>query len=140
MIGTAVATRVRRTASCAARAAWASGRDSSRRALLAVAVVAMLFGASRAARSGPCTTEIDQLEQEIASDAPAPNSGPTAAQSVGAQLHHQPSPGSVGQAAHVANADGDAAIERAKKADAAGDATGCKQAVVEARRLYNIGR
>jgi hypothetical protein len=44
----------------------------------------------------------------------------------------------VGQAAHVANKDGDAAIERAKKADAAGDAAGCNQALVEARRLYDI--
>jgi hypothetical protein len=58
---------------------------------------------------------------------------------VGAQLHHQPTPGSVGQAAHVANTEGDAAIERAKKADAEGDATGCNQALVEARRVYSIG-
>lgn len=102
------------------------------------ATAAILFCGVAAAHSGPCTADIDQLEQQIASDIPAPSSGPTTTQSVGAQLHHQPTPGSVGQAAHVANMDGDAAIERAKKADAAGDAPGCSQAVAEARRLYDV--
>lgn len=111
---------------------------------------AILFCGVGAAHSGPCTADIGQLETQIAGDspspnsrpspnsAPSPNSGPTTTQSVGAQLHHPPTPGSVGQAAHVANKDGDAAIERAKKADAAGDAAGCNQALVEARRLYDI--
>jgi hypothetical protein len=99
---------------------------------------AILICGIGAAYSGPCTADIGQLEHQIAGDIPGPNSGPTTTQSVGAQLHHQPTPGSVGAAAHVANKDGDAAIERAKKADAAGDAPGCNQALAEARRLYDI--
>jgi hypothetical protein len=42
----------------------------------------------------------------------------------------------VGQAEHVANKDVDAAIERARKADEANDATGCNAELTEARRLY----
>jgi hypothetical protein len=102
-------------------------------------VTAILF-CSGGAQSGPCTAQIEQLEHQLAGDVLGPNSGPTGGQTVGAQLHHQPTPSSVGQAAHVANADGDLAIDRAKKADAAGDAEGCNQALVEARRLYDINQ
>ena len=38
----------------------------------------------------------------------------SANQSVGAPLHHQPTPNSVQSAERVANADGDAALERAR--------------------------
>jgi uncharacterized iron-regulated membrane protein len=92
--------------------------------------------------SGPCTAQIAQLEQlvKLATRDPAaePEVGPTAPQTVGAQLHHQPTPGSVEHAEHVANADADAALDRARKADAAGDAGACNQAVGEARQLYGI--
>jgi hypothetical protein len=125
--------------------AIAETRGSFRRAIMrGFTAVAILVCGIGAAHSGPCTADIDQLEHQIASggpnpnSAPNPNSGPTTTQSVDAQLHHQPTPGSVGQAAHVANKDGDAAIERAKKADTAGDAASCSQAVIEARRLYDI--
>ena len=108
------------------------------RRLLTVTAAAILLGSAGTAQSGPCTTQIEQLEQQIGGDVTGPNTGPTAAQSLGAQLHHQPTPSSVGEAEHVANTDGDAAIDRAKKADAAGDPTGCNQALVEARRLYDV--
>jgi hypothetical protein len=44
----------------------------------------------------------------------------------------------VAQAEHTANEDGTAALDRAKRADAAGDAAACNQAVAEARRIYAI--
>jgi hypothetical protein len=44
----------------------------------------------------------------------------------------------VEQAEHVANTDGDVAINRAVKADAAGDRTRCGQELSAARRFYNI--
>jgi hypothetical protein len=96
------------------------------------------MGGSRTALSGPCTEQIDQLQQRVAGPAPAPVAGPTATQSVDAQLHHQPTPGSLGQAEHVANKDADAAIERARQADKANDATACNAELTEARRLYGI--
>jgi hypothetical protein len=113
-------------------------RTSTRGGLLIFTMSAILLCSSAAAHSGPCTAQIAQLEHQIAGDLPGPESGPTAPQTVGAQLHRQPTPGSVGQAEHVANKDGDAAIERAKKADVAGNAAECNQALVEARRLYEI--
>ena len=38
----------------------------------------------------------------------------------------------------MANKEADAALERARKADAAGDAAACEAALTEARRLYDI--
>jgi len=91
-----------------------------------------------AAHSGPCTTQIAALEQQINTTPPGPESGPSAPQTVGAQLHHQPTPGSVEHGEYVANKDGDVALERARKADIRGDAKGCNDALNEARHLYGM--
>jgi hypothetical protein len=96
-----------------------------------------LLGAGRAAHSGPCTAQIALLEQAV-SIAPSPEIGPTAPQTLGAQLHHQPTPGTVEHAEHIANKDADAALDRARKADANGNAVECNAAIVEAKRLYGI--
>jgi hypothetical protein len=109
-------------------------------AILVLGASAVLFWGISAAHGGPCTDQIAQFEQQIGHNQPGPANGPTAPQSLGAQLHHQPTPSSVGQAEQVANKDGDAALDRAKKADAAGDAAGCKKALTEARRLYEINQ
>jgi hypothetical protein len=90
------------------------------------------------AHSGPCTAQIAKLERQISVITPGPESGPTAPQSVGAQLHHQPTPGAVEHAERTANKEADAALERARKADAASDAALCRAALIEARRLYAI--
>jgi hypothetical protein len=110
--------------------------------LVASAMSVVLLCTAEPAWSGPCTAQIVQLEQliNLATRDPAaePEVGPTGPQTVGAQLHHQPTPGSVQHAEHVANADADAALDRARKADAAGDADACNRAIGEARRLYGI--
>jgi hypothetical protein len=46
----------------------------------------------------------------------------------------------VALAEQAADEDGVAAIDHAKRADAAGDAASCNQAVAEARRVYAITR
>jgi hypothetical protein len=86
--------------------------------------------------AGPCTAQIAELEQRV-SPAPAsqPNT-PSAPQSVAAQLHRQPTPTTVQSAAGRANADADAALDRARKADTENNADGCNEALREARRLY----
>jgi hypothetical protein len=38
----------------------------------------------------------------------------------------------------MANADGEAALARARNADAAGDAAACTKALAEARALYGV--
>jgi predicted lipid-binding transport protein (Tim44 family) len=91
--------------------------------------------------AGPCTAQIAELEQRVspapASPAPAsPENTPSAPQSVAAQLHRQPTPNTVQSAAGRANAEADAAVDRARKADAGNDADGCNEALREARRLY----
>jgi len=101
-----------------------------------IAVAAFLCSVG-VAHSGPCTAQIAQLEQQT-SVAPGPETGPTAPQTIGAQLHHQPTPGDVEHAEHVANKDADAALDRARKADANGNAAECSAAIGEAKRLYGI--
>jgi hypothetical protein len=94
------------------------------------------------AEAGPCTKQIAEVEQQIQQlRATLSSSGagqPSAQQTVGAQLHHQPTPGSVESALSKANADAAAALGRARKADAAADATACAAALDEAKRLYGI--
>ena len=106
--------------------------------VVSLAASALLLAGADAARSGPCAEDIILLERQIAATAPGPQSGPTGDQTVGAQLHHQPTPGSVQQAEHVANKDADEALARAKRADAAGNAADCTAALQRARELYGI--
>lgn len=105
--------------------------------MLICATSAALLGSADAAYSGPCTAQIQQLEAEVSAP-PGPESGPTAPQALGAQLHRQPTPSTVEHAEHVANKDADAALQRAKTADAAGDAAACNAALNEARNLYAL--
>lgn len=115
----------------------ATERSYSHR-LLAGTAAAILFGSVGAAQSGPCTAQIAQIEHQIGSDEAGPTFGLKAPQSLDAQLHHQPTVSSVGQAERAANTDGDVAIDRAVTADAAGDGTRCNQELSAARRFYNI--
>jgi hypothetical protein len=109
----------------------------ARQRVLALATVC-LVGATVSAQAGPCTKQIIQVENQIRRAARAPVSGPTATQTVGAQLHHQPTPGSVENAEAKARADGRLALDRARQADAAGDANACARALDEARALYGL--
>jgi hypothetical protein len=103
---------------------------------------AALLASVAAVQAGPCSKQIAEVEQQIVQLQATPSTSgagqPSASQTVGAQLHHQPTPGSVKSAQSKAGADGSAALGRARKADAAGDATACAAALDEARRLYGI--
>jgi len=109
--------------------------------ILVLAAIVLLGGAT-AAQAGPCTGQIAEVEQRIsqlsAARLPSGAGEPTARQSVGAQLHHQPTPGTVEHAEYVANKRGEAALARARKADAAGNANACAEALRKARHLYGI--
>ena len=113
--------------------------DRSRILLLATIAI---VGGGVAAQAGPCTKQISQVEQRIrqaqAASPPGGAGEPTAPQSVEAQLHHQPTPGTVQSAERMANADGEAALARARSADAAGNAAACTKALAEASALYGI--
>lgn len=105
---------------------------------LVAATAATLVFAITVSHAGPCTTQIAALQKQIQHAQPGPATGPSATQSVGAQLHHQPTPSSVGQAKTTANADASAALDRARQADAEGNADVCQQALRQARHLYGI--
>lgn len=107
---------------------------------LAVVMCALPPVAGTRAQAGPCTADIGRLQTEIKLSASNPVDGPTATQTVGAQLHHQPTPGAVEHAQTEANADADAALDRARKADEQGDASGCQEALRQARLLYGLAK
>ena len=121
------------------------GLTSGGRSFLVTTCAALCLSIT-GALAGPCTAQIAELEQRVSpapvSPAPAspapvsPQNTPSAPQSVAAQLHRQPTPNTVQSAAGRANADADAALDQARKADAKNDADGCNEALDEARRLY----
>jgi hypothetical protein len=118
------------------------GRPVMERLRIVTLAAVALIGGSAASFAGPCTKQISQVEQRIrqaqAGSPPGGAGEPSAPQSVGAQLHHQPTPGSVQSAERMANADGEAALARARNADAAGNAAACAKALTEASALYGV--
>jgi hypothetical protein len=110
-----------------------------RSSIVVLAAIA-LAGGVLAAQAGPCTKQILEVEAQIRSaQALQPGGGRAERpQSVAAQLHRQPTPQSVETALNDANAEGIAALNRAKKADAAGNAGECANALTETRQLYGL--
>ena len=102
---------------------------------IAFAGAALSLGIA-SAHAGPCTSAIAQFEQALRQSGNDPDAGPTARQTIGAQLGHQPTPSSVKRADQQAQTNFAAALARAKRLDARGNRSGCKRALAEARRLY----
>jgi hypothetical protein len=101
---------------------------------IAFAGAALSLGIA-SAHAGPCTAAIAQFEQALRQSGDA---GPTARQSIGAQLGHQPTPSSVKRAEERAQTNFAGALARAKRLDARGNRSGCKRALAEARRRYEL--
>lgn len=104
---------------------------------LSASLVAAHVGPSRA---DPCAVEIDRLQARIDAslDAQA-GRGRTARESGGALEHRQPTPETILEAEEAlgeagALRDAMAALERARRADRAGDARACEEALAAARR------
>ena len=90
------------------------------------------------AHAGPCSNQIAQFEQALRQSAGNPNAGPFARQTIGAQLHRQPTPGSIKQAEAQAETSFEAALARAKRLDARGNRAGCIKALAAARQMYAL--
>jgi hypothetical protein len=90
------------------------------------------------AHAGPCSKDIAQFEEAVRQSASNPNAGPVASQSVGAQLDRQPTPGSVKQAEQQARTTFEAALALSKRLDAQGNGAGCRKALAQARRMYEL--
>jgi hypothetical protein len=106
----------------------------NRSRIVVLATVSFMCGGT-AAHAGPCTAQIADVERYI-NRAMAADAEPFGQQSVGAQLHHQPTPRSVEGAQSKARAAAHAALKRAREADARGDAAGCQKAIDEVKQLY----
>jgi hypothetical protein len=101
-------------------------------------VVAASASSAASAYAGPCGNEVARLEA-LARETNAHRSiGPTAPQSIDAQLHHQPTRQSVEQAQKVAAAKVDAVLKRAKTFDSEGNEAECMKAIGEAKLLLNV--
>jgi hypothetical protein len=85
------------------------------------------------AHAGPCADAIVRLESQLRQSEQNPATGPTAAQSVGAQLSRQPTAESVKRAREQAQANFASSLDRAKALDAEGKTAECMQAVETAR-------
>jgi hypothetical protein len=109
-----------------------------RRAIVSAIIAGLVLSLGvPSADAGPCTLAIAQFEQAVRESANNPNAGPFAPQSIGAQLGHQPTPGSVKRAQQRASAAFEAALARSKRLDARGNAA-CAKALADAEQMYNL--
>jgi hypothetical protein len=97
-----------------------------------VAFVALGLGVT-SGHAGPCGDEIARLEKVLSESKTDPAIGPTAPQSVDAQLGYQPTPDSMRRADAEARARFAAVLNRAKAFEAEGKTAECMQAVAAAK-------
>ena len=97
--------------------------------------LAFLGSTGVAANAGPCTSEINKIEQAVN----APNSmfGPTARQTVGAQDSHQPTPESIARAEKKADTHYEDVLNEAKALDAANNPK-CQELVTKVKDLVGM--
>jgi hypothetical protein len=91
-----------------------------------------------AAHAGPCSEEIASLQEAAGQLVYNPHAGPSAPQSIGAQLGRQPTPESVRRAHGEAQSRLAAALAHAEALDAEGKQALCMQAVTDAKRLLGL--
>jgi hypothetical protein len=95
-------------------------------------VVSIALGVSvSSAHASACSDEIAQLEKAMSEK--RATAAPTAPQSVGAQLGHQPTPQSVRRAEATATTGVDDILNRAKALDADGKTRECMDLVATAK-------
>jgi hypothetical protein len=99
--------------------------------IMALVVSIALGLAMTSAYASACSDEIAQLEKAISEKSAA--AAPTARQSVGAQLGHQPTPESIRRAEATATTGVDDILNRAKALDAEGKTKECMDLVATAR-------
>jgi hypothetical protein len=101
-------------------------------AMMLVVCIALGLGAT-SAHASPCGDAIAQLEKAARLSESNSAVGPTASQSIGAQLGHQPTPESVRRAEADSRAGIDAILTRAKALDAEGKTAECMELVGTAK-------
>ena len=95
----------------------------------ALVVPIALALALTSARASPCSDEIASLETAINASESTPALVPTEPQSLGAQLHHQPTPQSVQRAEAAPSTELNDIVKRAKVLDGEGKTKECMDLV-----------
>ena len=110
----------------------ASRRELTRLVLMTSALLALGIGCAQA---GPCSADIAKIENALN----APNSpfGPTARQTVGAQLGRQPTPASMARAEQKAGSHYQAALTQAQTLDNQNNPA-CKKTVKKLKALVGM--
>jgi hypothetical protein len=101
-------------------------------------VCATLSATTGLAHAGACADQIAQLRQATRRSAADPAARPTAPQSIGAQLHHQPTPESVGKGETYAQLTFAADLAQAEAQDALGNEAECMLAVGRAKQRLDL--
>lgn len=112
--------------------------------MLTPLAVALLLGLAPAAHASSCTDAVTKAQGELDSyiDALAAK-GPSAPESTGALLSHDPSPGAIART-EAELGDGDQAelaqqaLDRARAAEAKGDTATCEAEVAKARAVIGL--
>ncbi len=91
-----------------------------------------------AAKASSCADQIAQLETNLSQSEAHHDAGLTAPQSVGAQLHHQPTPASVDRARERALDTVDVLLSEAKELDANGKSAACMKKVDEIKSIFEF--
>lgn len=100
--------------------------------LIACAVLAVTVDIAHATS---CEAEIERLQSDAANSSARTISGPTAPQSVAAQLGHQPTPASVERAQRDAQSRFADTLARARILGSEGNNAACMQEIANARRM-----
>jgi hypothetical protein len=99
---------------------------------------AMVGIAGEVAEAGPCTQQIVQFERAVRESAVRPTAGPTARETVGAKLGHQPTARSVELARRRADLRFAAIMAQAKASDARGNGVACRRALARAKAMFEF--
>lgn len=108
-----------------------------KKSMLALVLCAAFGLISERAQAGVCTKEVNQFEAAIQQSPVAPDAGPTAPETIGAMLGHQPTPASVESAETRAQSQLADRLAHARALDARGRHAACIQTLSNAEMTFD---
>jgi hypothetical protein len=91
-----------------------------------------------AAQAELCMQQVDRFETALRQSPMGPNAGPTAPETIGAKLGHQPTPASVEAAESRAQSRFASLIAKARALDARGEHAACMRALTDAKLISGL--
>jgi hypothetical protein len=105
--------------------------------MMALVLCTTLGVHAAAAQTGLCTQEINQFEAAVRQSSLDPGAGPTATETTGAKLGHQPTPASVEAAETGAQSRFASLLASARALDAGGKHAACMRTLTEAELTFD---